>query len=54
MKAARNGNKNIVQLLINKGADVNAKSKNGNTALTQALIENHIDIEQLLLNKGAK
>ena len=53
MKAARHNNLEIVQFLLNNGADVNAKSNYGWTALILATIYNNLEIVQLLLNKGA-
>ena len=33
MKASRKGNVGVVELLLDKGADINAKDKDGETAL---------------------
>ena len=50
--AAKNGDIELVQRLLDRGADVNAQDDYGNTALS-----NHhsisIDIVRLLLDKGA-
>jgi ankyrin repeat protein len=44
----------IVQALLAKGADINAKEKKGGTtALMVASLEGHLDIVQALLAKGA-
>jgi ankyrin repeat protein len=44
----------VVRLLLEKGADVNAKTKYGKTALALAKIKDHTDIVQLLEKAGAK
>ena len=41
-------------MLISKGADVNAKDKQGWTPLVHAFAELHIDGAKLLESKGAK
>ena len=50
--ATANGRKEIVELLIREGADVNAKV-NGVTPLHQAAIRGHKEIAKLLIAKGA-
>jgi ankyrin repeat protein len=50
--AAVNGRKEIVELLIAKGADVNAKSKRG-TPLHFAAKGGHREVAKLLIAKGA-
>ncbi|WP_339045351.1 ankyrin repeat domain-containing protein [Candidatus Mesenet endosymbiont of Agriotes lineatus] len=42
-----------VKLLISKGADVNAKDKNGHTPLYVAIYKNNVDIAKLLISNGA-
>jgi ankyrin repeat protein len=42
-----------VDLLISKGADVNAKDKYGNNAVVYAINEGHTDIAALLKAHGA-
>lgn len=51
--AAADGQETIVQLLLEKGADVMARSKHGETALHWAAIRGHKEVVQLLLEKGA-
>ena len=52
--AARNGRKEIVELLIAKGADVNARRMNGRTPLDAAIIRNHTETADLLRKHGGK
>jgi hypothetical protein len=51
--ASTNGHKKIVELLIAKGADVNAKSKFENTPLNLAAFWGHKEIVELFIAKGA-
>jgi hypothetical protein len=51
--AALTGHKDIAELLLAKGADVNAKSNGGLTPLHQAAYHGHKDLAELLLSKGA-
>uniref|UniRef100_A0A158PCG1 ANK_REP_REGION domain-containing protein n=1 Tax=Angiostrongylus cantonensis TaxID=6313 RepID=A0A158PCG1_ANGCA len=54
MKAAKNGFTEIVEFLVTKGADVNARSSNGDaTALSLACSAGHREIVKLLLKCGA-
>jgi ankyrin repeat protein len=50
--AASAGNKDLCEVLIAKGADLEAQGQHG-TALYEAAIANHKDIAELLINKGA-
>lgn len=43
----------MVQLLLERGADVNSQNEKGASALFYASMEGHIDIAKLLLDKGA-
>jgi len=52
MNAARKGHKEIVELLIENGADVNVSSAIGTTALKSA--DSCPEIKQALINQGAK
>jgi ankyrin repeat protein len=45
---------NVVRLLLEKKADVNAKDKNGQTALMLASREGHREVKKLLLKAGAR
>lgn len=51
--AARNGDTEIVRLLIEHGADMNAQTTYGQTALYCAGGHGHLDTLQLLLTEGA-
>jgi len=54
MIASFYGHKEVVELLLKKGADVNAKDKNGRTALMIASKKGHKEIVELLKFYGAK
>jgi ankyrin repeat protein len=49
MKAVVNDHKDIVELLLNNGADVNIKDNGGNTVLMRVAFIGYIDIIKLLL-----
>ena len=51
--AARKGQKEVTELLINQGADVNLQCENGYTALSKASNAVDKDTVALLINKGA-
>lgn len=53
MIAAKKGFSSTVQLLLNAGAEINASSAYGTTALINAAIGNHTDIVDMLLQAGA-
>ena len=53
MWAARNGRKDVVQVLLEKGADVNAKDKQGKNALDLARYYRQEHTKELLLKAGA-
>jgi ankyrin repeat protein len=51
--AAKNGDKPMVELLLNAGADVNAKNYSNEVALMYAALYGHKEIVELLLAKNA-
>ncbi len=53
MEAASGGYSDIVKLLIDHGANVNAKSSVGNTALTYACCGGYEEVVRILLEAGA-
>ena len=50
--AAQIGYKEIAEILILKGANVNAKTKSGTTPLYSAVREGHKEVEDLLIKHG--
>jgi ankyrin repeat protein len=54
MTAARAGSAEVVRMLLDRGADVNAREKyKGQTALMWAAAERHPDVVRLLIDRGA-
>ncbi|XP_015428082.1 PREDICTED: fibronectin type 3 and ankyrin repeat domains protein 1 [Myotis davidii] len=51
--SAVSGSERVASLLIEAGADVNVKDKDGKTPLMVAVLNNHEELVQLLLDKGA-
>jgi hypothetical protein len=51
--AAFSGNKEIVQLLLDRGADINAHGTSGKPALTWAVECGHLETTAFLLDRGA-
>lgn len=51
--AAASGSLKAVQMLLDAGADINAKSANGTTPLMMAARENKAEVARYLLQKGA-
>lgn len=54
MLAARHGRFDVVKLLVNKGADVNAIGSNNRTAINWAKLSNNWEIANYLRANGAK
>ena len=54
MIAAQNGHTEIVKYLLKKGANVNLRDNDGETALGAAKGKGYTDIVQLLEKAGAK
>ncbi len=54
MTAASTGHTETVKALLAAGADVNATSEKGGTALMGAAMEGHTEIVQLLKEAGAQ
>jgi ankyrin repeat protein len=52
--AAAAGNTDILQLLLDRGVDVNARNKDGNTPIMMALSENRLNAVLMLLKYDAK
>ena len=52
-EAAGGGHKEVAELLIERGADVNAWDKRGKTPLHNAAWKGHVEIAKLLITKGA-
>ena len=53
MKCAEVGNKEILELLILMGADINIKNEVGNSALSIAIKNNHKECANILINAQA-
>ena len=51
--AAYDGSAEAARLMIEHGADVNARDKGGNSVLEQAASSNNIEVARLLIAKGA-
>jgi len=43
----------VVQLLLERGTDVNAQTKHGGTSLSVASLYGHLDVVRVLLEHGA-
>lgn len=53
LAAARKGDAAAVKALLDKGVDVNAKTRYGATALSYACDKGHVDVVKLLIERGA-
>ena len=53
IRAAQEGDKKTVELLLDRGTDIEAKTNDGLTALICAASEGHTETVELLLDKGA-
>ena len=51
--AAESGNRDQVQRLLAAGVDVNAKGRDGLTALMKACLKGHLEVARVLVNAGA-
>ncbi len=51
--AAKDNNANLVDLLLDRGSDVNAKGSFDNTPLYLAAINGHLNVVEKLIEKGA-
>ncbi|CAB3979635.1 Myotrophin [Paramuricea clavata] len=52
--AADYGQREVIDYLVNQGADMNVPDKHGITPLLAAIYEGHLECVKLLLAKGAK
>ena len=52
--ASQKGQRNIIQLLLDAGADIEATFHTGDTPLCIASEKGHVPTTQLLLSKGAE
>ncbi len=53
MLASSKGNIEVVKVLLDKGADANAKNKDGGTALMLAAQDGNLEVVKLLKARGA-
>ena len=51
--AAKNGHWKVVELLLERGADVDLEDWNNNTALMQAIRNGHVEVVRILTERGA-
>jgi hypothetical protein len=53
LHAARWGNLELARMLVDHGANINARDRNGNTALAIARNNGHIPVQDFLIERGA-
>jgi ankyrin repeat protein len=53
INAAEEGDPGLVNMILDKGANVNAKNRFGQTALMSAAEAGHLEVVKVLLAKGA-
>ena len=53
MFASCEGHLSIAKMLVDRGADMEVKDINGNTALMYASLKGHLDIAKMLVDHGA-
>jgi len=52
LEASRNGHQYVIELLLDRGADINIKSRSGRTALHKAVGNSKEEVANLLINRG--
>jgi ankyrin repeat protein len=53
LEASRNGHQYVVELLLDRRADINIKSRSGRTALHEAVGNSKEEVANVLINRGA-
>ena len=53
MMASQEGHKEIVKLLLDKGANVNLQDRNDRNSPDDGIADGHTEVVKLLLDKGA-
>lgn len=54
LEATQSGDSNLIQTLLDKGADINSFDKYGQTALMNVAVRGDLDIVKLLVEHGAE
>ena len=52
--AANSGKKDVVQVILDAGADINMAKQDGRTALSSARASGYRDIAKILIDRGAQ